>query len=472
MGAGMKQAKWSSNFIELIKKETDIPLTQAVGSLNNAAIDFGHLVKGSCYAVASPHTTMHIQTLMQFVNQHYLPITLRGRGLSQSGQSVTPEGAIAIDLSHLQQVDSIDQNNQSVRCEAGVTWRGILEQTLPHGFIPPVLPLNLDLTVGGTLSIGGIGASSHHFGPIVDNVLALQVVTGDGQYLNCDANNESALFKATLGGLGRCSVLATATLALRKCKPRVRTFYLLYDDHQAWLEDQLQITEHNQGDYLEAFCSASLQGLRNTAAGRKPFAHWFYPLQISVEYDDEAPEAIAVLQGLRYWKLIHREDADIFDYVNRYEPRFAFMHKSGAWDLPHPWTECLLPVDIMPTLLPQILAETPLSLGDGHRVLYVNNQNKNSSLFMHPANSEKCSLIFAILPVGIPPFALADSLAALQRINHLLIEAGGKRYPSGWLGTMDEAAWQKHYGDRYAEWMAVKAKFDPNKVIRSVLFPT
>lgn len=38
----------------------------------------------------------------------------------------------------------------------------------------------IELSIGGTLSLGGIGSQSFRFGPQVDNVLELQVVTGAG----------------------------------------------------------------------------------------------------------------------------------------------------------------------------------------------------------------------------------------------------------------------------------------------------
>jgi FAD/FMN-containing dehydrogenase len=47
--------------------------------------------------------------------------------------------------------------------------------------LPAVVPLNLDLTVGGTVSAGGIGATSHTHGPVVSNVSEITAVTGSGR---------------------------------------------------------------------------------------------------------------------------------------------------------------------------------------------------------------------------------------------------------------------------------------------------
>ena len=63
----------------------------------------------------------------------------------------------------------------------GTRWLDLLAQTIPQGGTPPVLVDFLELTVGGTLSVGGIGSQAFRFGPQVDNVLELQVVTGEGE---------------------------------------------------------------------------------------------------------------------------------------------------------------------------------------------------------------------------------------------------------------------------------------------------
>jgi cytokinin dehydrogenase len=59
----------------------------------------------------------------------------------------------------------------------------------------------------------------------------------------------------------------------------------------------------------------------------------------------------------------------------------------------------------------------------------------------------------------------------LARVDSLLRNAGGKRYLSGWLGSVDEARWREHYGPSYDRWIAVKRRFDPDGIFRSALFP-
>lgn len=48
--------------------------------------------------------------------------------------------------------------------EAGATWSDVLRATLAQGKAPPVLTDYLELSVGGTLIVGGVGGTTSAFG--------------------------------------------------------------------------------------------------------------------------------------------------------------------------------------------------------------------------------------------------------------------------------------------------------------------
>src|SRR3712207_1908217 len=110
-----------------------------------------------------------------------------------------------------------------VRVQGGATWRQVLSRTVPLGWSPPVVTGYTGLSVGGTLSMGGIGAASFRHGPQVDNVRALQVVTGEGELVTCSPSEHPELFSAVLGGAGQYGVIVEATLALVPVAARAAT---------------------------------------------------------------------------------------------------------------------------------------------------------------------------------------------------------------------------------------------------------
>ncbi len=444
--------------------ETGVAILTDSAHRQQAAEDFGHLTTGSPKGVVLPRTLEEISRIVGFANAQGLHLTPRGRGFSQGGQSVSV-GSLTLDLSHLGRVDEPDSISQTIRCETGARWHTIIERTAPFGFIPRVVPLNLDLTVGGTLAVGGVGATSHRFGPIVSNVAKVELVTGRGEHQVGDFQRNRAAVDSTLGALGRFAILLSATLYLRKFQPRVRTYYLLYDKLAPWLADQQRLMQSDRCDYLEAFCSASIQGLRNDPIGRRPFAHWFYVLHASFEYSPGGePERQTALAGLHPYRLTHVEDNDTITFAYRYAPRFEAMQRTGAWQEAHPWVECFLPADALPHLLPRLLDAVPLFLGDGHRLVFLAG-SQQPRFFMTPPCDQVVG--FAILPTGIPAPLRQTALSALDAVHRMLIEAGGKRYLSGWLGKPDEDTLRTHFGPRYCEWKAAKERFDPNHVLTS-----
>jgi len=425
------------------------------------------MVVGSPSAVVVPRTTDDVQLVMLFANERGLPVTLRGIGHSQSGQSIAVD-SITLDLSRLDRVFAVSEAQATISCEPGARFRAVAARTLEAGLVPRVMPNYIDLTIGGTLSVGGFGTSCHRYGPMVANVAELEVVTGNGRRVTCSAEVEPELFHATLGGLGRCAVIVRASVGLRRLKPHLRTFYLLYDDIRQWVTDQRALVEDGKCDYLEGFCSASVQGTRKGPHGRRPFVHWFYGLYVSFEHDPgSAPDRDLALAALKPYRALHVEDDETMAWAERFEARYELIHRSGGWDQPHPWFECFLPADRIADVLPAVLDALPMTLGDGHRVLMVNRKGLPKAMAVPSGDVA----VLAILPTGVPRPLLDDALKGIKNVNDILLAAGGKRYLSGWLGTMDTAAWRRHYGEYYDGWMAAKRSFDPNGVLCSSLLP-
>jgi cytokinin dehydrogenase len=462
----MTDSLWSDEEVAALSAVTAGSVRYDPATRAAFAEDFGHLVRAEPWAVVSPRDVEELASVVQFAARRRLPLCARGRGYSQSGQSLSAAG-LSVDLSRLDRIHAIDPDSQQAVCESGVRLRELTRATLQYGCVPRVLPLNLDMSVGGLISAGGIGANSHQFGPAVAQVAAMDVISSSGQVSSCSAAVDSELFSAVLAGQGRCAIIARASIALRRAPARVRTFHLVYGDIEPWFADQQRILAEQRAHTLEAMCWMGAKGFRGAGTPGSR-VQWLYGLQIGVEYDQDAPDQTHALFGLSPWRVVHVDDETFPAFVARYQPRFDGMQQSGAWQQLHPWLECLLTPDRLPALLPAILDELPMSLGDGHRILWLNTSNR-PPFFAAPAGERAVCL--AVLPTGIHPSERDQVLPALARIDRLLRDAGGKRYLSGWLGSVDQARWQEHYGPSYERWIAVKRRFDPDRIFRSTLFP-
>ena len=155
-----------------------------------------------------------------------------------------------IDLGPLNTI-SVDPVRRTATVGAGAVWSAVLTASLAHGLTPPVFTDYIELSVGGTLSAGGVGGASHHHGAQVDTVVELEVVTGTGQIQTCSATRDTDLFHAALSGLGQVGVITRAVLRLVAAPTSVRSYSLSYPTVSALTAAQRKAVGDGRFDWLE-----------------------------------------------------------------------------------------------------------------------------------------------------------------------------------------------------------------------------
>ena len=206
---------------------------------NEYAKDYGQIIHEQPLAVLRPGSVDDISRVIGFARRFGLKIAARGAGHQPFGQAQVC-GGIVIDMRSLQQVHTFTAD--SVEVDAGASWRTVLQSTLSYGLAPPVLTKFLGLTVGGTLSIGGVGVASLRHGAQIDQTLALQVVTGEGDVVTCSEQDQRDLFAAVLAGQGKFAVITRATLRLERAPRQVREYILPYRDLTTLVQDGTRVT--------------------------------------------------------------------------------------------------------------------------------------------------------------------------------------------------------------------------------------
>jgi FAD/FMN-containing dehydrogenase len=138
------------------------------GSRTEAADDFGHIASRRPEGVLSPASDEDVAKAIRWAREHGRKVAARGQGHSVFGRAQA-EGGMVIDMRQLRTVRAIGDDRIIV--DAGATWKEVLAATLPHGRTPPVLTDYLDLSVGGTLVVGGVGGTTASYGMQSDNVI-------------------------------------------------------------------------------------------------------------------------------------------------------------------------------------------------------------------------------------------------------------------------------------------------------------
>ncbi len=430
--------------------------------------DFGRIVHKTPRFVVRPRTTRDVAETVRFALQHGYTVSTRSQAHSQSGQSLNQDG-ILIDMRTLTEVFEVHPEERWFEASAGVIWRDVVERLKPYRLIPPVLTNNLNVSVGGTCSMAGLGISSFRYGTQADNCLAIEVVTGTGDIVWCSPEENAELFYHALCGLGQFAIITRVRHRLRPHAPMTRTYYLLYDDVQALLDDARLVMATDRIDYIESWAVPAPQGFRKVGGRKQPFAYWMYPLHITVEFEpDRPPQDATVLEGLRYYRHVHTEDQSIYEFATRLDPLFAIWRKSGYWDRAHPWMEVTLPWSTAGQYMETVLSNLPpVLLGGGHILIWPA-RGRQTRMPMFRVPDEDFVLGFGILP-GIPKEDLEQALELLDQLSDLSIRMGGKRYLSGWV-RFDLPRWRQHFGDYWPRVNELKRKYDPHAILNPGFF--
>jgi len=425
--------------------------------------DFGRMVKRIPDVVVRPASTQDVAAVIRYARQHRVPVGTRGEAHSQSGQALVERG-ILLDLTSLDRVLAIDPAAAAADCQAGVKWETLVRQAVPQGLVPPVLTNNLGVTLGGTLSVAGLGVASFRHGAQGDNVLEIEAVTGAGDVVTCSPSQNTEVFDAVRSGLGQFGVITRAKVALRRCLPKARTYFLLYDDLGAIMADTRKVIEEDRFDNLESWCVPCPQGFRWVGQTKEAFAAWFFPLHLTVEFDPaRPPDDNARLEGLAPYRRLHVEDQDLLQFAARLEPLFAVWKRSGYWAATHPWMETVLPWGAAQPYISQVLANLPpTALGGGHILLWPSRGTTSKiPLFMVPPSP--LVMGFGILP-GLPPDVLPMAKGRLNLASDASMMLGGKRYLSGFI-EFDRARWKQHFGAQWDHVVRLKRTCDPDGIL-------
>jgi cytokinin dehydrogenase len=433
----------------------DGQLLMDAASRAKAADDFGHDVHRTPWAVLVPGSVEDIVKLVRFARAQHLKVAAaRGLGESHSnyGQAQV-EAGVVIDMSALATIHEIDATSAWV--DAGVRWIKLLKVTVPQGKSPPTLTDYIDLSIGGTLSVGGIGGQAFRWGLQVDNALELEVVTGAGKLVRCSPSHERPLFDAVRGGLGQCGIIVRARIRLVKVLPRARTYTALYSDLALFLRDQKQLSGDGRFDYVEGFV-VSAEGGR---AYQLEAVKYFVP--------GSEPQDSKLLAGLSFQpSTLQVKDGSYFDFANRLAPVVEFLKSNGAWNLPHPWIDMFVPEKAVAAFVEQVLAETSdAELGQGPILLYAFRPPVVTAPFMRTPEG-KTAFLFSLLRTAVPPSP--ENVAALtaknQAIFQKLTAVGGKRYGAGAI-PMTAADWRRHFQPFWERFERAKRTFDPDNIL-------
>jgi FAD/FMN-containing dehydrogenase len=141
-----------------------------------------------------------------FAREHGLLLAIKGGGHNVAGTAVCDDGLL-LDLSSMKAI-RIDPLRRTARAEPGLTWGEVDTEAQAFGLATIGVDVSTVGIAGLTLG-GGFGWLVRSYGLACDTLLAVDIVTADGQLLTASATEHPDLFWGVRGGGGNFGVVTS-----------------------------------------------------------------------------------------------------------------------------------------------------------------------------------------------------------------------------------------------------------------------
>ena len=235
------------------------------------------------------------------------------------------DGVIAVDVA--------PDGTATADVQGMCTYETLVDELLPLGYIPQVVPQLRTITLGGAVTGLGIESTSFRSGLPHESVLEMDVLTGGGEVVPATPDGEHAdLFHAFPNSYGSLGYATRLRIRLEKVPGFVTLRHVRFDDATSAAKAISDIVE-----------AGSYEGTRVDAIDGTSFDPDEIYLTLASFVSDEAP--VSDYTGMDvYYRSIQQRETDVltmYDYLWRWDTDWFWC--SGAFGAQNTWIRRVWP---------------------------------------------------------------------------------------------------------------------------------
>lgn len=258
--------------------------------------------RGMPEAVVLPADAGQVAAAVKIARRHGVPVTARGAGTGLSGGAIPCEGGVLIATARMNHILELDAENRLAVVEPGVVNLDISKAAAPYGlYYAPDPSSQKACTIGGNVAENAGGPHCLRYGTTTNHVLALEVVTAEGDLVWTGSRAPGGPGYDLTGVIvGSEGTLAIVTKAVVRLLPRPECTITLL----AIFDEVNQASQAVSSIIAAGIVPAALEMMdRNTMLAVEAYVHAGYPpdagavLLIEVEgMEEEAQEQSDAVQ--------------------------------------------------------------------------------------------------------------------------------------------------------------------------------
>ena len=185
--------------------------------------------------VAIPQRLDQVQALLQLCHARRVPVVARGAGTGLSGGALPLAKGVLLVMARFNRILEIDPAARLARLEPGVRNLAISQAAAPYGlYYAPDPSSQIACSIGGNVAENAGGVHCLKYGLTVHNLLKLEILTVEGEYLTLGSEALDApgfdLMALFTGSEGMLGIITEVTVKLLPRPQVAKVLLAAFDD--------------------------------------------------------------------------------------------------------------------------------------------------------------------------------------------------------------------------------------------------